>query len=215
MVLPHGISNADVSVDPLSINTLPQAATTEGAAASARDQQKRHAYARVEPNGYGFVPSSVDSDGRLGLPAIKLLQELGDEAPGPGGVSHTSFVAGALRKIMGFMRGNSVVIGHLPACWLGPAAPASCLAWACPLMLVWSSCGGCFGLLPRSLTLWCLCCHLAFDGSVVALNALGLSVCFVIMYVSVFMYVLIAEHTRYCWESNAAMETTSVPQGSR
>jgi hypothetical protein len=48
MVLPQGISIEDVSVvRPLSINTLPQAATPAGAAASARgpNQQKRRAYA--------------------------------------------------------------------------------------------------------------------------------------------------------------------------
>jgi hypothetical protein len=108
MVLPHGITISDISViHPLSINTLPRAATTAGAAASHRDQQKRTAYARVEPNGYGFVPFSVESYGRLGHPAIKLLHDLGEEAAGPGGVSRSSFVAGALRELsIGLCRGN-------------------------------------------------------------------------------------------------------------
>jgi hypothetical protein len=52
MALPRGITISDISViHPLSINTLPRALTTAGAAASHRDQQKRTAYARVEPNG--------------------------------------------------------------------------------------------------------------------------------------------------------------------
>jgi hypothetical protein len=86
----------DVSlVHPLSINTLPQAATTAGAGAVARDQQKLRAYARVEPNGYGFVPFSMESYGRLSLPALKLLHELGDEAAGPGGVTRTFFYRGS------------------------------------------------------------------------------------------------------------------------
>jgi hypothetical protein len=77
MVLPCGITISDISViHPLSINTLPRAATTAGAAASHRDQQKRTAYARVEPNGYGFVPFSVESNGRLGHPAMTLLHDL-------------------------------------------------------------------------------------------------------------------------------------------
>jgi hypothetical protein len=38
---------------------------------------------------------------------MKLLQALGDEAAGPGGITRTSFVAGALREIsVGLCRGN-------------------------------------------------------------------------------------------------------------
>jgi hypothetical protein len=67
MALPRGITISDLSViHLLSINTLPRAAITAGAAASHRDQQKRTAYARVEPNGYGFVPFSVETYGRIG-----------------------------------------------------------------------------------------------------------------------------------------------------
>jgi hypothetical protein len=62
LVLPGGITIADVSViHPLSINTLSVAAATAGAAASRHDQQKQAAYAQVEPNGYPFVPFSVES----------------------------------------------------------------------------------------------------------------------------------------------------------
>jgi hypothetical protein len=87
LVLLGGITIADISViHPLSINTLPAAAATAGAAAARRDQQKRAASARAEPNGYPFVPFSVESCGRLGQPAMKLLHALGDEAAGPGGV---------------------------------------------------------------------------------------------------------------------------------
>jgi hypothetical protein len=71
------------TLHPLSITTLPRAAITAGAAASHQDQQKRTAYARVEPNGYGFIPFSVESYGRIGQPAMKLLHGLGEEATGP------------------------------------------------------------------------------------------------------------------------------------
>jgi hypothetical protein len=71
MALPQGISIADISViHPLSQNPISRAATTAGAAASHRGQQKRTAYARVEPHGYGFVPFSVETYGRLGQPAM-------------------------------------------------------------------------------------------------------------------------------------------------
>jgi hypothetical protein len=72
--MPQVIAIADVStIHPTSLNTLFRAAATAGAAASHRDRQKQTAYARVEPNGYSFVPFSVESYGRLGQPAMTLL----------------------------------------------------------------------------------------------------------------------------------------------
>jgi hypothetical protein len=108
LALPGGITIADISIaHPSAINTLAAAATTAGAAAARRDQQKRATYSRVEPNGFPFVPFSVESYGRIGQPAMKLIHALGDEAAGPGGVTRASFVAGALREIsVGLCRGN-------------------------------------------------------------------------------------------------------------
>jgi hypothetical protein len=106
----------------------------DNAAASHWDQQNRTAYARVEPNGYGFVPFSVETCGRIGQPAMKLLHDLGEEAAGPGGVSRSSFVAGALRELsVGLCRGNFLAYraslgGVSPA----PAALASGLGCPCP-----------------------------------------------------------------------------------
>jgi hypothetical protein len=71
---------------------------TGWAAASHQGRQKRAAYARVELNGYSFVPYSVELYGRLGQPSMKLLHSLSDEAAGPCGVLRASFVAGALRE---------------------------------------------------------------------------------------------------------------------
>jgi hypothetical protein len=108
MALPRGISITDISViHPLSVQILSRAAETAGVAASFRDQQKKTSYARVEPNGYGFVPFSVETCGRLGQLAMNLLHQLGDEAAGAGGVSWASFVSGALRELSGsLVRGN-------------------------------------------------------------------------------------------------------------
>jgi hypothetical protein len=100
LALPRGITIADISITPpLAINTLAAAATTAGAAAAHREQQKCATYSPVEPNGYPFVPFSVQSYGRLGQPSMKLLHVLGNEAAGPGGVTQASFLAGALREI--------------------------------------------------------------------------------------------------------------------
>jgi hypothetical protein len=104
MALPQGISITDISViHPLSPNIISRAAIMAGTAASHRDQQKRTAYARVEPHGYGFVPFSAETYSGLGQPAMKLLHVLGDEAAGPhGGVrgcAWASFVNGALREL--------------------------------------------------------------------------------------------------------------------
>jgi hypothetical protein len=92
MVLPRGIAIADISV--VHPHLLHRAAATAGAAASHvhRDQQKRTAYARLEPNGYEFVPVSVESFGRLSQPAMKLLHTLGNEAAGPGGARRYIYV---------------------------------------------------------------------------------------------------------------------------
>jgi hypothetical protein len=71
------------------------------------EQHKKTAYALVEPNGYGFVPFPVETYGRLGQLAMKLLHKLGDEVAGAGGVSRASFVSGALReRSVGLVRGN-------------------------------------------------------------------------------------------------------------
>jgi hypothetical protein len=107
--MPQGIVITDgFRYLPTSLAVLSLAAATAWAA-SQRDRQKRTAYARVEPNGYSFVPFSVVSYGRLGHPAMKLLQLLGDEAVGPGGVLRSVFVAGALWKLStGLLRGNFI-----------------------------------------------------------------------------------------------------------
>jgi hypothetical protein len=130
MALPQYISITVISIiHPLSMNTLSRAATTAEATASHRDQQKRTGYARVEQHSYGFVPFSVETNGRLGQQAMRLLHLLGYQASGPGGVTWASFVNGALRELSVCpLRVNFLLIEHLLACWLGEVALVSGLA---------------------------------------------------------------------------------------
>jgi hypothetical protein len=56
----------------------------------------------VDPNGYPFVPVSIESYGRLGMPAMKVLHDLGNDAASPEThFSRAMFVAGALRELSG------------------------------------------------------------------------------------------------------------------
>jgi hypothetical protein len=63
---------------------------------------------RVEPSGYLFVPFSIESYRLLGVPAMKLLHDLGDVATSLGtNLTRARFVAGALRELSaGLCRGN-------------------------------------------------------------------------------------------------------------
>jgi hypothetical protein len=77
-----------------------------------------------------MVPFSVESYGRIGQPAMKLLHALGDEAAGPGGVTRASFVAGALREIsVGPYRGNFFMfracLGMFSGCLCSPVGRGS------------------------------------------------------------------------------------------
>jgi hypothetical protein len=159
LALPGGIPIADISVSgyiPLSINALPAVATTAGAAAARRDQQKRATYVRVDPNGFPFVPFSVDSYGRSGQPAMKLLHalgQLGDEAAGPGGINWASFVAGALRELsIRPCRGKFLCTVHVWECLQSPLGRGSGLACVCPHISM-----GCCRVLACGALLACAC----------------------------------------------------------
>jgi hypothetical protein len=84
------------------LQILSHSADTDGATASFRDQHKKAAYARVEPSGYGFIPLTVESFGRLDQPAMKLLHQFCDKAAGDGGASRASFVSGPLEGLTQF-----------------------------------------------------------------------------------------------------------------
>jgi hypothetical protein len=86
------------------------AAATDGAAAARRDREKRRTYGQQEPNGYPFIPFSIETYSRLGKPAISFLGQLGLEAKEAGRmVSQSVFVAAAIRireLSVGLCRGN-------------------------------------------------------------------------------------------------------------
>ena len=102
---------ADVSVvHPSGAACIGAAALHDGAAAAKRDTTKRAAYNALEPNGYDFIPFSVETYGRLGKPALGFLSQLGDEACASGTISKAAFVAGALRELsVGLCRGNATM----------------------------------------------------------------------------------------------------------
>jgi hypothetical protein len=57
-----------------------------------------------------FVPMSVESFGRLGVPALTLLGDLADQAVQAGGPGHSraAFISGALRELsVALCRGNA------------------------------------------------------------------------------------------------------------
>ena len=92
----------DVSVtNPLSASYVGAAAERAGAAAQKRDETKTAAYAAREDSGYKFIPFSVETHGRLGLPAMALLGQLGSAASEAslGAFSKTQFVNGVLQQL--------------------------------------------------------------------------------------------------------------------
>jgi hypothetical protein len=113
LALESGMSVVDVPIThPSGVANRAAAATTDGAAAARRDREKRQTYGQLEPNGYPFIPLSVETYGRLGNPAISFLGQLGLEAKEAWRkVSKSGFVAAAIREIsVGLCRGNYQII---------------------------------------------------------------------------------------------------------
>jgi hypothetical protein len=141
----------------------------------------------VEPNGYPFVPYSVESYGRLGQPGMKLLHALGDEAAGPGGVQRAFFVAGALRELS--VAGVAGCVGAISSCTVrvwkclqSPVGRGSGLACVCPLTSM-GSCRvpACYVLFASVLFMWNIFVLLL-------MHLLGAADCVVASYVFVIIY---------------------------
>jgi hypothetical protein len=106
----------DVSVvHPAANSFFQQAAHAAGAAASARDAAKSRKYGGGgQVAGGSFTPLSMESYGRLGRPAMQLLQTLAAAAASSvtagSDFTTSSFVTGALRELStALVIGNEVV----------------------------------------------------------------------------------------------------------
>ena len=72
----------------------------------------RTKYASADPHGYAFVPLSVETYGRWGQPAMKLLSALASAGAATRGVTFdpSAFVTFALRELsMALCRGNGLL----------------------------------------------------------------------------------------------------------
>ena len=124
-MMPSGLTVADVSVIHPASTTYVHAAQTTGGAATLRDAAKIAKYTSADPNGYAFIPLSTESYGRLGKPAMGLLNTLAATAAASGVVKDT-FVANALRELsIGLCRGNGALYRRA----LGVMARASGIAF--------------------------------------------------------------------------------------
>jgi hypothetical protein len=115
VVLPdEGLVVTDVSVlHPAANSFFHRAAHTAGAAAYLRDASKNYKYGGGgQVAGGSFTPLSMESYGRLGQPAMQLLQTLAAASSATAGsdVTTSSFVTGALRELgVALVKGNEVV----------------------------------------------------------------------------------------------------------
>ena len=73
-------------------------------------EAKRNRYQNDDPNGYAFVPLSVETYGRMGKPAMEFLNTLATIASTEGSVDKDLFMTNALKELsIGLCRGNGVM----------------------------------------------------------------------------------------------------------
>ena len=111
LILPSGLTVVDISViHPAAASYVRAAARSAGSAAATRDARKRALYRTADPNGYAFTPLSVETYGRLGEPAMELLNALAGVAAAGGTVFKAGFVTNALRELsITLCRGNGAL----------------------------------------------------------------------------------------------------------
>ena len=103
-------------VHPAGQTARKKASEQEGAAAAARDKRKRKDHAQDGTPGNTFVPFSIESYGRLGVEADKLLKDLATEAASTGAWERDVFLHWIRKEIsVGLIRGNARIFR---GCWL-------------------------------------------------------------------------------------------------
>ena len=104
---PRRLTVADVSViHPGADTYVRAAAATAGSATKLRDDQKHAKYNRSGSDVYMLESLSHESYGRLGQPASRLLNELGNLGSSTGAVD-TSFIDSALQELSVSLRRSS------------------------------------------------------------------------------------------------------------
>ena len=105
------ITIGDVSViHPAAATYVAGAAKKEGSAAQVRDDQKTRRYKQSDMAGYMFKPLTVESYGRMGKPAMDVLNEFANAAASNGRVDKATFVQNALRELSAALcKGNYLV----------------------------------------------------------------------------------------------------------
>ena len=108
LVLSEALTVIDVSiVHPAASIYMRQAASTDGGAAATRDQAKRARYQLTHPDGYEFTPFSVETFGRIGTPAMALINTLATAAAASTNLHKDGFVTNSLRELsISLCRGN-------------------------------------------------------------------------------------------------------------
>ena len=110
LILPDGLTVVDISVVHPCASTYVRAARVAGGAALVRDDAKRAKYETADPAGYAFVPLSHESFGRMGTPAMELLNSLAVLANAGGRVVKAGFVGNALKELsISLCRGNALM----------------------------------------------------------------------------------------------------------
>jgi hypothetical protein len=111
LALPNALTVADVSViHPAAQSYVRGAAAAAGSAAALRDQQKRTRYEQSFPGGYAFTPLVVETYGRMGKPAMELLNTIATQACASGTFTRGDFVGAALRELsVALCKGNAVM----------------------------------------------------------------------------------------------------------
>jgi hypothetical protein len=103
--------NVDVSVThPAMHSVRVKASKTPGAAAEERDKAKKRYHEKNGTPGYSFVPFSIETYGRLGKDAERLLKDMAVRAASTGDCDSVSFLHWMRKEIsLSLIRGNARV----------------------------------------------------------------------------------------------------------